>query len=309
LGDVNDDGHADALLDITAGGIVLYLNDGQGAFREHGILAGAAPDRKGVMRLRPAVGDLNGDGWQDIFAAGCCGREAGSDHAGSALLLPYSQVWLHKTYNLQDPVQRIGQMGSNAVALADLNGDSSLDAFLANGRTVDAAGDSHPETPNTVWFNTGQGGFSDSGQQLGQAESMAVALGDLNGDGFPDAIVGNRGPDKVWFNDGRGSFDDSGQRLGDDLSQFVFLADLNGNSHLDLFVSGNTSGRAWFNDGTGQFTAGRQRIRYGRDEAVSLGDVTGDGPIDVFVGGVDSYQVWTNDGQGHFSAGRRTDYR
>jgi hypothetical protein len=309
LGDVNDDGHTDALLDITAGGIVVYLNDGQGNVREYGYLAGAAPDPKGVMRLRPVVADLNGDGRLDIFAAGCCGREAVINPTRRGTLLPYSQVWLHTSDNFQAPAQRVGQMGSNAVALADLNGDGSPDAFLANGRTLDAAEVSHPETPNTVWFNDGQGHFSDSGQQLGRVESMAVAVGDVNGDGFPDAVVGNRGPDEVWFNDGLGNFEDSNQRLGDDLTQFVFLADLNGDGHLDLFASGDTDGRAWFNDGSSQFTAGRQRIRYRHDDAASLGDVTGDGLIDVFVGGVDSYQVWRNDGNGHFSADRRTNYR
>jgi hypothetical protein len=313
LGDLNGDDHAEALLDITGGGVLLYRNRGNGSFSQRGFLPGAGPGPIGVMRFRPVLGDLNGDGRMDILAAGCCGRGVGEtpDSPLTEPLFPYSQVWLNTDDYHLVPSQQLGQVGSNAVALADLNGDLTLDAFLANGRTIDTSGDweFHPHTANTVWLNDGQGQFRDSGQQLGQVESLAVALGDLNGDGAPDAVVGNRGPDEVWFNDGRGNFSDSGQRLEDAPTHYVFLADLNGDGYLDLFVSGEKVGRTWFNDGAGYFTPGRQRIRYGHDETVALGDVTGDGLVDVFVAGVASYQVWRGEGNGRFAAGVRADYR
>jgi hypothetical protein len=52
-----------------------------------------------------------------------------------------------------------------------LDGDGDLDGFLAL-----ASGH-----PNQVWFNDGQGVFSDSGQQLPSALRHAVVLGDLDG--------------------------------------------------------------------------------------------------------------------------------
>jgi hypothetical protein len=314
LGDLTGNGIADVLLDITGGGLVLFANDGH-SLRSHsptgdriGFLSEPGPI--GVMTFRTVFGDLTGNGFADIFAAGCCGRQA--DMSVPPLkgnLLSYSQVWLDSgDGGILKRGQIIGQMGSNAAALADLNGSGYLDVFLANGRTMDLAGNYHPNTPNTVWFNDGQAQFKDSGQRLGQAESMAVALGDLNGDGFPDAVAGNRGPDEVWFNDGQGNFSVSEQRLGDGLTKFVFLADLNGSGYLDIFMSGETESRIWSNDGTGHFTSGKQKFQYKRFDSVTLGDLDGNGCIDILVVGVDYYQVWRNDGDGHFSSDPRTRY-
>ena len=54
-----------------------------------------------------------------------------------------------------------------------------------------------------MWMNDGQGLFSDSGQALGTTDSFAVALGDVDKDGDPDALVGaaRESPDnKLYLN-------------------------------------------------------------------------------------------------------------
>jgi hypothetical protein len=310
LGDLNGDGAVDALLDITAGALLLYRGDGQ-RFRQSGFLADASPGPWGVMRLSPVLGDLNGDGRLDVFAAGCCGREPGTavgEGASSSPLLAYSRAWLQTEDGQLVPGPALGQTGSPAAALADLNGDGSLDVFLANGRTLLADGSYQVSTPDTVWLNDGRGTFTDTGQQLGQSESLAVALGDLNGDGAADAVVGNRGPDEIWLNDGRGAFADSGQRLGSGVTSRVFLADLDADGDLDLFAAGPTHGQAWLNDGQGRFQPARQRLRCTTLEALAVGDLTGDGLADVLVAGPQTSRVWTNDGRGRFSAGPSVAY-
>jgi hypothetical protein len=308
LGDLTGNGIADIVLDITGGGLVRYANDGQSVGSAIDL---NSPGPIGVMRFTPVLGDLSGDGYLDIFGAGCCGREANmSVPPLDENLLSYSRVW----FNLEGKgfsrgEQFIGQLGSHAAALADLNGEGHLDVFLANGRTMDINGNYQTNTPNTVWFNDGQGQFQDSGQQLGQAESTAVALGDLNGNGYPDAAVGNRGPDEIWINDGKGNFRDSGQRMGGGWTKFVYLADLNANGHLDLVTSGDTETRIWFNDGTGKFTPSQQKIIYKVFDSLTVGDLDNNGSIDLLLAGVDYYQVWWNDGSGIFLAGERIRYR
>jgi hypothetical protein len=102
-------------------------------------------------------------------------------------------------------------------------------------------------------------------------ESLEVALGDLNGDGFLDAVVGNRGPDEIWLNDGQGNFTLDEQTLGSEATRFVFLADLSGDGHLDIFIGDDTRGQVWFNDGAGNFTAGDQLMEYNRYDGLTLG--------------------------------------
>lgn len=321
MADVDGDGDLDVI--ISQYGVRVYLNDGRGTLAGHAILP--VPD--GVHRIDVALADLNGDGRPDIFGAGCCGGGSYSSSATGMLpLLPGSLVWLN---NGERPSfgrgRATGQVGSHAVALGDVNGDGAPDAFLANGTTLrvdgDAvmptptgrpgSGDGHYQaaevdydshTPNTVWFNDGRGVFSDSGQQLGASESHAVALGDVNGDGFLDAVVGNRGADEVWLNDGRGHFSDSGQRLGRFQTRSVFLADLDGDGDLDLVTGGEETARVWLNDGQGRFTDSGQRIGYDEYQAIALGDVTGDGIADIIVAAVGSYQVWRGQGDGRFTS-------
>lgn len=302
LGDINGDGLVDAV--VGAMQVYIHLNYGQELFNRGHYSPGLASG--GTWRVGVALGDLNGDGSLDIFAAACCG----GGNIPPEEFFSVDMVWLNRGDGRFNPnSQPLATSGSNDVALGDLNRDGFLDAFVAGGLSANAETSTAIETPNTVWLNDGHGAFHDSGQRLGQVESMAVALGDLNGNGFLDAVVGNRGQDEIWLNDGHGNFTLDEQRLGSEPTRFVFTADLNGDGYLDIFTGEETGGQAWFNDGAGNFTAGDQRITYDRYDGVTLGDVTGDGRIDVFVAGVDSYQVWRNDGRGLFTAGLRARYR
>ncbi len=305
LADVNGDGHMDAVVGHD-GGVLAHFNDGRGFLDgDSYAVTGVSP---GTFRLRAAVADLNGNGSPDIYGAACCGGGTGT--TPSRALLAEDRVWRNNGRGLfiLNTGGSLASTGSNDVALADLNGSGFVDAFIVSGQSTNADGSTSRNTPKTVWFNDGDGRFSDSGQQLGQAESMAAALGDLNGNGFLDAVVGNRGADEIWLNDGTGVFSNSGQRLGRGLTQAVFLADLNGNGRLDLVTAGERSARIWLNDGNGRFSAGQQ-IGINRYEMIALGDVTGDGLADIFVAGVASYQVWRGQGNGRFTADTRSSFR
>ncbi len=310
LGDLTGDGHIDAAVGHQS--VSIYRNDGHGffPFGQHTLprvpITGRAGDPStGLSYI--ALDDLDGDGNLDIFSATCC---------GGALVQPeFRPLPAEDTFWLGDGEGRfeqtrqpLAQTGSNAVALGDLNGDGFLDAFIASGGTMNPDQSITSGTPNTVWFNDGRG-FRDSGQRLGHMESLKVALGDLNGDGSPDAIVGNHGQDEIWLNNGQGNFTLDEQTLGSKATRFVFVADLSGDGHLDIFIGDDTRGQVWFNGGAGNFTVGDQLVEYDPYDGLTLGDVTGDGSIDVFIAGVDYYQVWRNDGQGRFTAAPRTKYR
>ena len=239
-----------------------------------------------------AVRDGNRDALPEGYVAGCCG--------GGTTMMNYATLFSKRRSCL-------GTKHPAAAALGDLNGDQTLDVFIANSWML-VDGQPQSNTPNEVWFNDGLGNFTDSGQRLGDDQSFAVMLGDLNGDGFMDAVVGNQNGGEIWGNDGQGNFTKSNQRLGRRMANTIFLTDLDNDGDLDLFLGGNSSIRAWLNNGTGRFKSG-QRIPFGYLEAISVGDVTGDGVVDVFVGGPDSYRVWRGDGNGRFSAEKSIAYR
>ncbi|MGA0873547.1 MAG: FG-GAP-like repeat-containing protein, partial [Phycisphaerales bacterium] len=139
----------------------------------------------------------------------------------------------------------------------------------------------------------------DSGQALGNSNSQSVALGDLDGDGDLDAMVGNYAqPNRVWINDGAGTFTDSGQALGNSISYSVALGDLDGDGDLDAMDANVTPepNRVWLNNGTGTFTDSGQALGNAYSVSVALGDLDGDGDLDAMVANAGPNRVWINDG-------------
>ena len=171
---------------------------------------------------------------------------------------------------------------------------SSAGGLAPAGSAVDGEVEDHLLT---IAAPLGSGVFGEGGQQLANDASLAVALGDLDGDGDLDALfandaVGNR----VWLNDG-GQFSDSGQTLGDHASFGISLGDLDGDGDLDAFVSNlNQANRVWLNDG-GVFTDSGQGLGDHSSLEAALGDLDGDGDLDAFVAnGAQANRVWWNEG-------------
>ena len=149
----------------------------------------------------------------------------------------------------------------------------------------------------------GSGVFGDSQQTLGNHSSLAVELGDLDGDGDLDAFTanGNQEGNQIWLNE-NGAFTNSGQGLGDQTSNDVALGDLDGDGDLDAFVANATGNRVWINDG-GILTANGQELGSSPSYGVSLGDLDRDGDLDAFVTNASQgNRVWSNDGNGGFTA-------
>ncbi|HEX3745061.1 MAG TPA: FG-GAP-like repeat-containing protein [Bryobacteraceae bacterium] len=188
IGDFNDDGVQDlATANNGDGTTTVLLGDGAGAFTA----ASGSPFPAGTSAKALAVGDFNADGVQDLaiadeaFAAGTATVLLGNGGGGftAASGSPFSAGFLP---------------GSLAV------GDFNRDGF------PDLAAPSLVFNNVAVLLGTRTGAFtSATGSPFGSGSTpLAVAVGDFNGDGFPDIAVANSGGGSVTllFGNGIGGF-------------------------------------------------------------------------------------------------------
>ncbi len=185
------------------------------------------------------------------------------------------------------------------VALGDLDNDGDLDVVFANGR--------HLAETDWVYSNDGRGTFYGRRALESQADrSYAVALGDVDGDGFLDAVVANDAGDRsiVYRNDGRGnlvSIAGLGSSTLAEGRRALALGDLDADGRIDVVLVGDGEDHVFINGGTGA-TWTRQALNdeSGRGMAVVLGDFDSDGDDDVAVSyrGPGRILIYRNDGQG-----------
>jgi hypothetical protein len=206
----------------------------------------------------PAAGDLNGDGRVDLVV-GVLGGAFNPYKTSTANLYQLNQtapnVWKTATTRLLDGID----LGAETIpAFADIDGDGDLD--LVVGTKIEPE---NSRSGGLYWFeNTGSRtapALRLRGQlSVSAAFHLAPALGDLDGDGLPDLVLGQFQSAVAWYrNSGHSGaarfvLVDSGLvRLPRSSNAVPELYDIDRDGDFDLFL-GDASGRiALFkNDGT-----------------------------------------------------------
>lgn len=258
---------------------------GPGQFVDEDLTVGATPHSV-------AAGDINRDGNPDFiangheFALGAVSVWLGDGHGG--YLPPPSPIPAAVTVGVGRP---------DHVALADVNGDGSLDLVaVANG-----SGGQY-----SVELGDGTGRFTRATTAFGSANGISgLTIGDLNEDGKADFIATGREVVLVRLGTSAG-----GVTAGPDVPTpnpaGTALADVNGDRHLDMLVLSANTLLVRLGDGTGRFTnAPGGAIPVGaRPSVIATGDVDEDGAVDVLTTNVtaSTVSVRLGNGQGGFRA-------
>lgn len=262
-----------------------------------------ATPKGGEPWFRPgsaAVGDFNGDGKLDALVTD-------GSYNGVVRLMLGSGNGTFTQSNVNVPATPTNPT-PGMIKAADLNGDGRLDAVF-----VSPQGNLAP----TVLLNSGNVGgvpqFTATTYTPVYSGLRSVTVGDLNGDGKPDFIVGNAyGNLYVYLNNGNGTFT-AGQtttlipNVGGSTGAGV-IADLNGDGRADYLVSSNQASATNIFYGNGDGTLQPALVYLGNGLYPAVGDLNGDGKPDFAEvdAGTGMLIVYLNNGNGTFSGPAQT---
>ena len=241
---------------------------------------------------KAAIGDVNGDGRQDVFIGGARGQ-------GGQL---YLQTTTGFARSPQSIFSQLTDFEDTAALFFDADHDGDLDLYVGSGGNEAPVG--ARELMDRLYINDGKGNFALNSRAL-PPKSMntgVVKAYDYDADGDLDLFVGSRNYPKeygvspqsfILQNNGIGEFNDVTKRVAPDLSTVGMVrdaawTDLTGDGRSELVIVGDWMAPQVFSYTGGTFkpmTTGLADLS-GMWGSVGVADVDGDKDNDLIIGNI-----------------------
>lgn len=247
-----------------------------------------------------AVGDVDGDGADDLFAStwSTAARKAAA------------HLYRVQGGFVRDATERAGislPQGAEYATFADFDNDGWLDLFVIGG-----------EGRGHLFRNRGDGTFVDVTAKAGVGDvrgARKAVFVDLDHDADLDLLLVGDGPRIAYRNNLDGSFTEATAAFGlagDGIARDAVFADFDGDGRIDVFVTNEHGSNILFHNGGAQrfsdVTAASGLATTGGSGAAAAGDYNNDGFIDLFVASTNAGEptLWLNKGNGTFSRDTRS---
>jgi len=156
--------------------------------------------------------------------------------------IPADKSGIRWTHTAGKSVERyLPETTGPGCAFLDYDADGWMDIYLVNSGKCDFY-DPSPPLRNALYHNNRDGTFTDVTEKArvsGGGYGQGVAVGDYDGDGFPDIYVTQYGKSILYHNNGDGTFTDVTEKAGvaaPGWSSSAVWFDYDNDGRLDLFV-------------------------------------------------------------------------